>query len=357
MAREEELFPPTPPDGDKSWEHELSQPEEENFVSLSGYVMHGKKLKTDFTFDEGDKEENESDEEPSSEWNPSMLDSDDIEGRLYSFLDDSPIAVYLLSNYLDLNVMSAAFTMDEVCNLLLYMFHVKKIRDPSNTNMILCDGETELAMNMKSFHVMQLRGAVKKQMEDTGKILPERQEHEKPSFSPPQMKKRIVLKKRKIRLIRNTNALFYVKPQLLDLLRSVQELGEKENILPYSKVVNLLRRYISREKKVMLDDRNKHVANIAGTELERLFGCQSLHSSQTLRFLWRCIIPYRPESGDIVEYDTLNDGLVGKEIGLTLKKAHDGTRSKEEKQDVPPLMAKMEVSDVDKECGGPVIIY
>ena len=246
--------------------------------------------------------------EQTNAWDMESLMCEDAETQLHYIEAGTALAQYLDSNIHGMNSTQALFTISEISRLLLFIFWNKNIKEPSNRHMIVCDPETESCFNMRCFHLSQLHRVIAKMIKTAGRDVSTRNEDELPLFLPPPEKRKKTRSKKKMRIIKNVNANFYVKPEFLELLRTLPRVDQDNVVFSYYDLADLLGEYLLEQKNTFIDSRNPFVVYIAGSPLGRIFGCRAFHMSQIFAMISRATLLFQPQKGDVVEVVTV-DGV------------------------------------------------
>ena len=149
---------------------------------------------------------------------------------------------------------------------------------------------------------------IAKMVKIAGRDVSTRTAEELPLFLPPPEKRKKIKSKKKMRIVKNVNANFYVKPDFLELLRTLPRVDPESAVFSYYDLADLLGEYLVERKSEFQDERNPFVAYIAGSPLGRIFGCRAFHISQIYSMIARATKLFQPQKGDVVDVVTV-DGV------------------------------------------------
>ena len=186
--------------------------------------------------------------EQTNAWDMESMMCEESETQLHYIEAESALAKYLDSNINGMSCTSSLFTICEIFRLLLFIFWNKNIREPANRYMVVCDEETESCFNVRCFHLSQLQRMIAKMVKIAGRDVSTRTAEELPLFLPPPEKRKKIKSKKKMRIVKNVNANFYVKPDFLELLRTLPRVDPESAVFSYYDLADLLGEYLVERK-------------------------------------------------------------------------------------------------------------
>ena len=185
------------------------------------------------------------------------------------------------------------YNLYEILLALKKMIASKKMYDPQNPTVILCDEHLEDALNVKALHVSDVRDYIIRQ-------LPLIEEEEKtencncqyhgvpgsyrlPSWG--SAAATAVIARESITPNFDLEASYLVKPGLLKVLHAVQGVNPEQRVFRYRELSALLSAYILSKKDVLFDARNIKIAMVENDDLGKAFGVKAFARCQVTSLL------------------------------------------------------------------------
>ena len=172
----------------------------------------------------------------------------------------------------------------------------RKLFDPENPTIILCDESLEKALNVKALHVSQLKDQVCQQFHPinphqhqptTNKIpVPKLQDLANPIL-PSWASNTANAVKARVQAVQpfDINGQYEISSALLKVLRTLDDVNPNQTIFSYRAVSNLLSRYLITNMKKLFDMRNIQIALVQSDALGYAFGVKAFSRSQVTSLL------------------------------------------------------------------------
>lgn len=214
----------------------------------------------------------------------------------------------------------AYYSLHEILTNLRQIIRKEKMFDQNNPSIIICSTDLERALDMKAFHVTEIRDLVLSQItkaadqtlgkefiqqsrtpnsipktnldSNTTKDQNQQQTQQQPT-APPRIVKSANIS---ITTYTNKHAKFTLKPKLLEVLRLVPDTNPNQTVFSYDKITQLLSKYIISRKDDIFDPRNLMLALVAGDPIGQAFGVSAFHRCQVNNLLRGQLIPVNPDS-------------------------------------------------------------
>lgn len=207
------------------------------------------------------------------------------------FLPDSRLRAYLVRKccaYIP-PTLEEPITLKQVILVLRNIIKSEGLYDKTNPTIIMCGPDLEQALDVKWIHMNQLPIRVMKQM--TAELLPGMVDHE---YHKKAVKRRGSVGQapapKKPELI-PAEQRFAVTPKFRRVIHEVPGVPRNQVEFTYEELGQILTGYIARRKDKFFDPRNVEVAFIGDDPLGEAFGIQTIHQSQTGKYLQRQLIP------------------------------------------------------------------
>lgn len=163
----------------------------------------------------------------------------------------------------------------------------EKMLDPNNRPVIICSKEMETALDVKALHANEIQQQVCKQMVQKDPLT--RQHIPELAAILAAVQPRTTLKQ-----AFDINASYRVKPDFLEVLRSVSGVDQTKDIFEYREICKILSVYLLSNKDRFFDYRNTRVALIENDQLEKAFNVKAFHRSQVASLIIQQLIPLQP---------------------------------------------------------------
>ena len=202
-----------------------------------------------------------------------------------NFIPDSKLRLFLAT------LFSPRFSKGEltcywiVIEALRYYIKRQQLYDVKNTVIIICNPILEEVLNVKAFHLREMKHLISKHF----------------SGDPPPALAR--LWNRSLSIAGKDDAetgtessedfkkkLFIIKPPLRRVFETMKGFPKKSVAVPFQVASALLSKYILSRQKDFLDERNIQVAMVRGDPLGEAFACSAFHRCQVGEFLMKQLI-------------------------------------------------------------------
>ena len=178
-------------------------------------------------------------------------------------------------------------SLGEILTLLKDLIKSQGLFDMRNPSVILCSPSLEQALDRRALHVTEVKSIVKSQLDALpsqdlgGRSWPKSGNRRPPSLltGPGHSEEP------------GQSQLFRLRPQFLDVLRTVSGQDRDQTIFSYQEITSLLSRYIISKEEQFLDRRNIRVALVGGDPLGIAFNVSAFHRSQVHSFIRSQLIP------------------------------------------------------------------
>ena len=173
---------------------------------------------------------------------------------------------------------------------------------------MLCSAELEQAMDIKAFHVTEIRDLVLKQLiridndyvhsryfREQGHPYPDNFSN---NTSPVSAEAQCLIRTANIstNIVINKEATFTCKPKFLLVLRTIQNMDKNKTVFTYEEILKLLSTYILTHKQKFFDKRNLKLAIVKNDILGDAFEVSAFHRCQLVNLVRTQIIPTNPDT-------------------------------------------------------------
>ena len=214
---------------------------------------------------------------------------------VYKFKEGAPLEAYLAR----IMNIKPLYTLAEILTIIKIVIAEGKMFDERNPSVILCSGELERALDQKALHVREVRETVLKQLledsEHLGPMTLGEDSNDLAEFG------NLSLVDQPERAVQPQplqplppcypNPKFRLKPLFLAVIRSVDEVNQKQTIFTYEEISRSLARYILTKRDSLFDQRNPRVALVRDDLLGAAFGVSAFHRCQLRTLLRAQLIP------------------------------------------------------------------
>jgi len=190
-----------------------------------------------------------------------------------------------------------------MCSIILSLMEIiedDRLFDPDNPMVVICDSFLEKALNVKAFHITDLRRIIAIQLQripeknkpyflHDGCEIPIRDfdeninTHALPSWG--SQAATAVLARKTMTKTFNTFAWYELSKELREVLEKPCDISKNIRYLPYGEIVNMFSYYIQQNKYKLFDPRNPLVAIVKDDPIGKALGVKAFHQKQALCLL------------------------------------------------------------------------
>lgn len=223
---------------------------------------------------------------------------------LRKFKQGSTLHEYLASKKSHLiNKTNSRYRLSTVLLAIKQIIEEEELYDKRNTAIIVCDKELEIALDVSSLHVSQLRQIVEEQMtmihgyEEISDFELSKQELKAMAFwfeanNPLE----IILHRAGATFQEDFNSndkSYVVKPDFLKVIRTLPGVDKKTSMLSYRKAKQYTSNYIMANKEKFFDLRNIRICQAKGDLLSRAFKVDYFFRTQVDHLIQQQLTPLR----------------------------------------------------------------
>ena len=193
----------------------------------------------------------------------------------------------------------------EIFNTLKNTIQKEQLYDQANPEVIFCSPGLERGLDIKAFHVSQVKEIVLRQLVPVGNNKGERNHQLTQDNSRTPTSSKISPNVGDLQYLRthqiNKQAKFEVSEPLMKTLRLVPGMDQDNTIFTYKSITDALSTYILMNKHRFFDERNISLAIVKDDLLGKAFGgVQGFHRSQVVDLLLEQLKPVEHALGDII---------------------------------------------------------
>ena len=197
-------------------------------------------------------------------------------------------------------------TLKEILTILKDEIRQEKLYDEKNPSIVLCSAQLEEALDMKAFHVTEIRDLVLKQLiridndyvhsryfRELGHPNPDNFSN---NLSPVSAEAQCLIRTANIstNVVINKEATFTCKPKFLLVLRTLQNMDKNKTVFTYEEILKLVSTYILTHREKFFDKRNLKLAIVKNDILGDAFDLSAFHRCQLVNLIRTQIIPTNP---------------------------------------------------------------
>ena len=221
---------------------------------------------------------------------------------LFVFRPESNLKEYIISRN---GSKKEEFTLVEIFNILKDAIKKEQLFDQANPEVVFCSPGLERSLQVKAFHVSQVKEFVLRQLIPVGKNKNESSNQLSQTKIKSQTSSKISTNVGDLQYMRrhqiNKQAKFEVSEPLMRALRLVPGMNQENTIFTYKSITDALSTYILMNKDRFFDERNISLAMVKDDLLGEAFGgVRGFHRSQVVDLLLEQLKPIEHALGDLI---------------------------------------------------------
>ena len=203
---------------------------------------------------------------------------------MFEFKPASKLNNFLISKT---GVNKSYYSLIDILLILRDVIKRESLFDPGNVSVIFCSGELEDTLNVRAFHLSQLRALILAHVTKLQSV----------TLDDDPTPTRII-RHASLSMCSRTNkdARFTLKPAFLKVIQSVQGTNLGKTVFTYSEIRTLLSMYIVSRKDQLFDQRNIELALVDKDLLGEAFKLAGFHKSQLPKLIQGQLIPVDSDS-------------------------------------------------------------
>eukprot|EP00092_Neocalanus_flemingeri_P103610 GFUD01132617.1.p1 GENE.GFUD01132617.1~~GFUD01132617.1.p1 ORF type:complete len:255 (+),score=60.89 GFUD01132617.1:122-886(+) len=190
---------------------------------------------------------------------------------LHKFLEDSTLKQYLFHKT---RISKVGYTFSEILRTLVNIIKDEKLFDVRNPSIVICSTELEQALDMRAFHVTELRDLIVLHLESA----------DGSGFSLVSRNVPCGVKSSN-RFYGNPSFQFKLQPSFLKVIRSIEGSDPHQTIFRYAEIVCNFTSYILSKRNEIFDPRNLKIAFVESDPLGEAFKVSAFHRCQARHLL------------------------------------------------------------------------